>query len=54
MLFGGGFINDMINYMMFYYFLFGGVGDSGMGVYYGKVSFDIFLYVKSILKCLNK
>lgn len=44
-IFSGGVIgNDVIMYFMFNFFLFGGVGFSGMGVYYGKYSFDIFFY----------
>lgn len=31
------------------FLLFGGVGNSGIGSYYGKVSFDIFFYYKSVL-----
>jgi len=29
---------------------FGGVGDSGMGNYHGKASFDTFSHFKSVLK----
>ena len=28
---------------------FGGVGESGMGTYHGKVGFDSFLHLKSIV-----
>lgn len=48
--FGGGAINDTINHMTSHYLPFGGVGDSGMGAYHGKASFDTFTHFKSILK----
>ena len=52
--FGGGSINDTINHMTSHYLPFGGVGDSGMGAYHGKASFDTFSHAKSILKRSNK
>ncbi|CAH0165700.1 aldehyde dehydrogenase [Priestia megaterium] len=52
--FGGGSINDTINHMRSHYLPFGGVGDSGMGAYHGKASFDTFSHAKSILKRSNK
>ena len=52
--FGGGAINDTINHMTSHYLPFGGVGDSGMGAYHGKASFDTFSHSKSILKRSNK
>lgn len=52
--FGGGSINDTINHMTSHYLPFGGVGDSGMGAYHGKASFDTFSHAKSILKSSNK
>ncbi|WP_203288512.1 aldehyde dehydrogenase [Metabacillus sp. cB07] len=48
--FGGGAINDTISHMTSHYLPFGGVGDSGMGAYHGKASFDTFTHSKSILK----
>ncbi|MDR0139098.1 aldehyde dehydrogenase [Metabacillus idriensis] len=48
--FGGGAINDTISHMTSHYLPFGGVGDSGMGAYHGKASFDTFTHFKSILK----
>ncbi|MEJ9310950.1 aldehyde dehydrogenase family protein [Priestia megaterium] len=54
MSFGGGSINDTINHMTSHYLPFGGVGDSGMGAYHGKASFDTFSHAKSILKRSNK
>ncbi len=48
--FGGGAINDTINHMTTHYLPFGGVGNSGMGAYHGKASFDTFTHFKSVLK----
>lgn len=48
--FGGGSINDTINHMTSHYLPFGGVGDSGMGAYHGKASFDTFTHFKRLLK----
>lgn len=51
--FGGGCINDTIVHLATSYMPFGGVGDSGMGGYHGKASFDTFSHKKSILKKSN-
>lgn len=48
--FGGGCINDTIVHLATPYLPFGGVGESGMGSYHGRTSFDIFSHKKSILK----
>ncbi len=48
--FGGGCINDTIMHLATSYMPFGGVGDSGMGGYHGKSSFDTFSHHKSVLK----
>ncbi len=48
--FGGGCINDTIVHLATSHMPFGGVGDSGMGSYHGKWSFDTFTHKKSILK----
>lgn len=48
--FGGGCINDTINHIVSDSYGFGGVGESGMGSYHGKKSFDTFSHEKSILK----
>ena len=47
--FGGGCLNDTIVHLTSPHLPFGGVGASGMGAYHGKVSFDTFTHVKSIL-----
>ena len=51
--FGGGCINDTIVHLATSYMPFGGVGDSGMGGYHGKASFETFSHKKSILKKSN-
>ena len=47
--FGGGCLNDTIVHLTSPHLPFGGVGDSGMGSYHGKASFDTFSHTKSIL-----
>lgn len=47
--FGGGCINDVILHIATHQMGFGGVGDSGMGSYHGKLSFDTFTHEKSIV-----
>lgn len=47
--FGGGCVNDTIMHVTNSYLPFGGVGDSGMGAYHGKRSFDLFSHRKSIV-----
>jgi aldehyde dehydrogenase (NAD+) len=48
--FGGGCINDTMIHLATPRMGFGGVGDSGMGSYHGKLSFDTFTHYKSIVK----
>lgn len=48
--FGGGCINDTIIHLASDYLCFGGVGESGIGQYHGKYSFDTFSHTKSIIK----
>ena len=48
-LFGGGCINDTIVHLATTNMGFGGVGESGMGAYHGKVGFDTFSHKKSIV-----
>ncbi|MBD2177172.1 aldehyde dehydrogenase [Pseudanabaena sp. FACHB-1998] len=48
--FGGGCFNDAIMHLANPELPFGGVGDSGMGGYHGKASFDTFSHRKSVLK----
>lgn len=51
--FGGGCINDVVIHLATAEMGFGGVGESGMGAYHGKVGFDTFSHVKSILNKKN-
>lgn len=51
--FGGGCINDTIVHLATSYMPFGGVGNSGMGQYHGRDSFDTFTHKRSILKKSN-
>lgn len=48
--FGGGCINDTIMHLATPYLPFGGVGESGLGAYHGKASFNTFTHQKSIFK----
>lgn len=48
--FGGGCINDCILQVANISLPFGGVGDSGLGNYHGKSSFETFSHAKSIYK----
>ncbi|WP_164668693.1 aldehyde dehydrogenase [Virgibacillus doumboii] len=52
--FGGGCINDTLYHLANPHLPFGGVGNSGMGSYHGKYSFDTFSHRKSILKQSTK
>ena len=52
--FGGGCINDTIIHLATSDMGFGGVGESGMGSYHGKLSFDTFTHYKSIVKKSNR
>ena len=47
--FGGGCINDTIIHLATPHMGFGGVGESGMGAYHGKLSFDTFTHYKSVV-----
>lgn len=46
---GGGCINDTIMHIVNSHIPFGGVGNSGMGNYHGKRSFDAFSHERSIV-----
>ena len=47
--YGGGCINDVIIHLATSEMGFGGVGESGMGAYHGKIGFDAFSHTKSIV-----
>ncbi len=51
--FGGGCINDTIIHFANKKLPFGGVGQSGIGAYHGKLSFDLFSHKKAIVKKAN-
>jgi aldehyde dehydrogenase (NAD+) len=47
--FGGGCVNDTVAHVGNNHLPFGGVGNSGMGNYHGKNSFEAFSHQKSVL-----
>lgn len=47
--FGGGCVNDVVIHLATSEMGFGGVGESGMGAYHGKVGFETFSHQKSIV-----
>ena len=51
--FGGGCINDTVIHFSNKRLPFGGVGQSGMGAYHGKLSFTIFSHQKSVVRKAN-
>lgn len=52
--YGGGCVNDVVVQLATSRMPFGGVGNSGMGSYHGKASFDTFSHHKSILQKSNR
>ncbi|WP_281202596.1 aldehyde dehydrogenase [Cytobacillus kochii] len=52
--FGGGCINDTVMHLSSPHLPFGGVGNSGIGSYHGRASFDAFTHYKSVLKQTTK
>ena len=48
--FGGGCVNDTVIHLATTRMGFGGVGESGMGSYHGKHSFDAFSHRRSIVR----
>jgi len=51
--FGGGCINNADWHFTNHNLPFGGVGNSGMGAYHGKFTFDTFTRLKAVLKTPN-
>ena len=47
--FGGGCVNDTVIHLASSRLPFGGVGQSGMGQYHGRFSFDTFTHEKSVV-----
>ncbi len=52
--FGGGCLNDALIHMVNPHLPFGGVGNSGMGSYHGKYSFETFSHLKGVTKSSTK
>lgn len=48
--YGGGCVNDVIMHVANHHLPFGGVGNSGMGGYHGKHSFETLSHKKSVVK----
>lgn len=46
---GGACVNDTIMHMVNHNLTFGGVGESGVGGYHGKYSFDAFSHTKGVI-----
>jgi aldehyde dehydrogenase (NAD+) len=46
---GGAAVNETLSHMTTSHLPFGGVGESGMGSYHGRASFDCFSHRKSVL-----
>ena len=51
--FGGGCVNDTVIHFSNKRLPFGGVGNSGIGAYHGKLNFDTFSHKKAIIKKAN-
>ena len=51
--FGGGCINNCSWHLTNHHLPFGGRGNSGIGAYHGKNSFDVFSHRKSVMKTPN-
>lgn len=48
--YGGGCVNDVVMHFVNHHMPFGGVGNSGMGGYHGKFSFDTFSHKKGVMR----
>jgi len=48
--FGGGCINNTVWHFANPHLPFGGIGNSGLGVYHGKYSFDAFTHAKPVMR----
>ena len=47
---GGVTINDTLIHLSSNYLPFGGIGESGMGIYHGKYSFDEFTQKRAVME----
>ncbi len=52
--YGGGCVNDTVIHLATEHMGFGGVGESGMGAYHGRVGFEAFSHRKSIVEKSNR
>jgi aldehyde dehydrogenase (NAD+) len=48
--FGGGCVNNAVMHLSNFNLPFGGRGNSGIGAYHGKYSFDVFSHQKAVMK----
>src|ERR1700754_1025133 len=48
--FGGGCINNTVWHFANPHLPFGGIGNSGLGAYHGKYSFDVFTHAKPVMR----
>jgi len=48
--FGGGCVNDVVMHLASAELPFGGTGESGMGAYHGRASFETFTRMKSVMR----
>jgi aldehyde dehydrogenase (NAD+) len=51
---GGFCVNDLVVQLFGKHLPFGGVGESGMGSYHGKASFECFTHLQSVLECSTR
>ncbi|MCQ2378097.1 MAG: aldehyde dehydrogenase family protein [Victivallaceae bacterium] len=47
---GAVVLNDVVTHFLNFRFPFGGVGESGMGAYHGKLTFDTFSHLKPVME----
>jgi aldehyde dehydrogenase (NAD+) len=48
--FGGGCVNNTAWHFSNHHIPFGGIGNSGIGAYHGKNTFDTFTHAKPVMK----
>ena len=48
--FGGATINDSMIHFLNHRLPFGGVGDSGIGAYHGRIGYETFSHQKAVVK----
>jgi len=51
---GGACVNDTVSHVGSHHLPFGGIGESGMGVYHGRHGFDTFTHRRSVLFRSNR